>query len=164
MWTTLSTYRTYGSENIPGVSSWDEVQPAPPPPSRPPKLLVWGQSASNPSHTPKQVLSLQSGSFPTVSDADTGRTPCNDASIVAPAKIPKHPCNIVRRPLQQLSLSQELLFENLIVDEKPTDGRDANPFGSFWGTSANEDWNLWIVKTATNSNSCCRAKWQQRNW
>mmetsp|Transcript_9384 Transcript_9384/g.13283 ORF Transcript_9384/g.13283 Transcript_9384/m.13283 type:complete len:130 (-) Transcript_9384:94-483(-) len=50
---------------MPGVSSCDEAHPAPPFK----RLPEWGQSASNPSQTPRQFLSLHSGSLPTVSDA-----------------------------------------------------------------------------------------------
>lgn len=70
---------------MPGVSSWDDVQPAPP-------FNPCGQSASNPSHTPRQLLSLQSGSFPTVSAEIAGGT----KMAVLTARDPNAPTILLR--------------------------------------------------------------------
>lgn len=59
-------YRTYGSAKIPGVSSWLEVHDDDDPLLMP---LLCGQSANNPSQTPKHVRSLHASSFPIVSAA-----------------------------------------------------------------------------------------------
>ena len=105
---------TYGSENIPGVSSCEDVHPAPPPPLLPPrKLLVCGQSASNPSQTPKQVLSLQFGSLPIVSDADAGGVGIDCVKIATTDATP--PWNNIRRRRLRPRHSSLLPSEFLIV-------------------------------------------------
>lgn len=55
-----------GTAKIPGVSSCDETQPAPPSFSI---FFSCGQSASKPSHTPRQDCELQDGFLPIVSAA-----------------------------------------------------------------------------------------------
>ena len=62
----LHHFTTYGSEKTPGVSSCEQTHPAPPFSLRSPSC---GQSASSPSQTPTQELSLQSSAFPIVSAA-----------------------------------------------------------------------------------------------